>query len=151
MRVCSVGEAEEAMRVQRLWLCLPATVFCAADGFITLWGQPAAYWSDGFAKVDEGNPLAAWLLTVHPLAFAVAGVPYLLGVVGTVMMLPRRWAAAVAGGVAAAHAFAVAVWCLVLFRQPLLPLALVGLVLVGLGTVAWQQGGRALADSPQSL
>ncbi len=139
------------MRAQRLWLCLPATVFCAADGCITLWGQPAAYWSDGFTTVNEWNPLAAWLLTIHPLAFAVAGVPYLLLVAGMILLLPRRWAAAVAGGVAAAHAFAVAVWCLVLFRQPLLPLALVGLGLVGLGTVAWQQGWRALADPPRSL
>jgi hypothetical protein len=134
------GKAGEAMRVQRLWWCLPAAVLCAADGLITLWGQPPAYWSDGFRVVREENPLAAWLLTVHPLAFAAAAVPYLLVVVGTIMVLPRRWAAAVAVAVASTHAFAVAVWCLVLFRQPLLPLAAVGLGLAGLGTVAWRRG-----------
>ena len=143
------------MRVQRLWWCLPATVLCAADGLITLWGQPPAYWSDGFAVAREDNPLAAWLLTVHPLAFAAAGVPYLLMVVGTVLMLPRRWAAAVAVAVASAHAFAVALWCLVLFRQPLLPLAALGLGLAGLGTVAWQRGRRGIvgpgADVPRKL
>jgi hypothetical protein len=112
-------------------------VLCAADGLVTLWGQPAAYWSGGFAEVREGNPLAAWLLTVHPLAFAAAAVPYLLMVIGMVLVLPSRWAAAVAGGIAAAHAFAVGVWCTVLFDQPLLPLATVGLVLVGFGVVAW--------------
>src|SRR4051794_6843375 len=103
------------MRTQRLWWCLPAVVLCAADGLITLWGQPAAYWSGGFAVVCEANPLAAWLLSVHPLAFAAAGVPYLLVVIGTVMVLPRRWAAVAAVVVASAHAFAVGAWCLVLF------------------------------------
>jgi hypothetical protein len=141
-----VGGREKAMRVQRLWLCLPAIVLCAADGLITLWGQPAAYWSDGFAMVREANPLAAWLLTVHPLAFAAASVPYLLLVVGTIMVLPRRWAAAVAVGAASAHAFAVAVWCLVLFRQPLVPLAVTGLVLAGLGMIAWQRGWCGIAE-----
>jgi hypothetical protein len=100
---------------QRLWWCLPAVVLCAADGFLTLLGQPAAYWSEGFAVVREGNPLAAWLLTVHPLAFASSAVPYLLVVLGLVMVLPPRWGAVVAIGVASAHAFAVGAWCWVLW------------------------------------
>jgi hypothetical protein len=131
------------MRVQRLWSCLPPALLCATDGLITLWGQPAAYWSGEFRVVHEANPLAAWLLTVHPLAFAAAGVPYLLVVAGTIMVLPRRWAAAVAVGIASTHAFAVAVWCLVLFREPMFPLIAVALVLAGSGAVAWQFGWRA--------
>jgi hypothetical protein len=138
---------EYLMRVQRLWWCLPAMVLCAADGLLTLWGQPAEYWSGGFALVREGNPLAAWLLTVHPLAFAVAAVPYLLVVLGTVMALPRRWAAAAAVGIASAHAFAVGLWCLVLFHQPLLPLAGVGLVFIALGLLAWRRGSSAEAGA----
>jgi len=110
-------QATGVKSVQRLWFCLPAIVLCAADGCITLWGQPATYWSEGFRTVREGNPLAAYLLTVHPLAFALAGVPYLFIVVGTIMVLPRRWAAVVAAGVASAHAFGVAGWCLVLFHS----------------------------------
>jgi hypothetical protein len=104
------------MRARRLWWCLPAVVLCAADGFLTPWCQPAAYRSGGFAAVHEGKPLTAWLLRVHPLALAGAAVPYLLAVVGTVLVLPRRWAAAVAVGVGSAHAFAVGLWCLILFR-----------------------------------
>jgi len=96
--------------------------------------------------VNEGNPLAAWLLTVHPLAFAASAVPYLLVVLGVVMVLPRRWAAAVAGGVASAHALAVGVWCLVLFRQPLFPLTAGGLVLVALGVLMWRRGRAHSAD-----
>jgi hypothetical protein len=124
---------------ERLWWCLPALVLCAADGLITFWGQPAAYWSGGFVEVNEGNPLAAWLLTVHPLAFAASAVPYLLVVLGIVVVLPRRWAAAVAVALASAHALAVGLWCLVLLRQGLLPLAAGGLVLVVLGVLMWRR------------
>jgi hypothetical protein len=120
-------------------------VLCAADGLITLWGQPAAYWSGEFRVVREGNPLAAWFLTVHPLAFVAAAVPYLLVVVGTIMLLPQRWAAAVAIGIAATHALAVALCCLVLFLLSLLPLIAVALILAGSGAVAWQFGWRAEA------
>ena len=63
----------------------------------------------------EGNPLAAWLLTVHSLAFAAA-VPYLLVVPGTVMVLPRCRAAPAVGGTSA-HAFAVGGWGLALLRS----------------------------------
>lgn len=85
----------------------------------------------------EGNPLAAWLLTVHPLAFAAAGVPYLLVVAGAVLAAPRQLAVLVAAGVAAVHACAVGAWCLVLSRHPLPLLAAVGLALPALGAVAW--------------
>ena len=37
----SASEVERRRRVQRLWLCLPAIVLCAADGSLTLAGQPA--------------------------------------------------------------------------------------------------------------
>jgi hypothetical protein len=102
-------------RLRRLWWCVPACVLAVADGCLTLWGQPAVYWSGGFLEVSERNPLGAWLLTVHPLAFAAAGLPYLLLVLGTVMVLPRRWAVLTAVGIAATHAFGVGVWCVVLF------------------------------------
>ena len=125
---------------ERLWWCLPTLVLGPADGFLTLWGQPGAYWSGGFAEVNEVNPLAAWLLTVHPLAFAASGAPYLLLVVGAVMALPWRWAAAVALVVASTHALGVGLWCLDLFRQPLFPLAAEGLVLVALGALVWRRG-----------
>jgi len=77
------------MRTQRLWLCLPAIVLCDADGFLTLAGQPAAYWSGEFTAAREGHAVPAWFLTLHPVAFAAAGVPYLLLVVASVLWLPR--------------------------------------------------------------
>jgi hypothetical protein len=98
-------------RLRRLWWCLPAVALAAADGCLTLWGQPEEYWAGGFQVVCEGNPLAAWFLKLHPLAFAASGVPYLLLVVGAVLALPRWWAAGVAVAVALAHAFGAGAWC----------------------------------------
>jgi hypothetical protein len=126
----------------RLWLCVPAAVLSAADGLITLWGQPAAYWSNGFATVCEGNPLAAWILTIHPLAFALSGLPYLALVAGLVLALPRPKAFAVAALVPLSHAFAVALWCLHLFQEPLLPLCGLGLVVAGLAVLFFHTVGK---------
>jgi hypothetical protein len=108
------GAGRRALPVQRLWLCLPSFVTVAADGCLTLLGQPEAYWTGGFAVVREGNPVAAWFLSVHPLAFAAAGVQYLLLIVGVVLVLPHRWAVVVAVAVPLAHAVAVAAWCVLL-------------------------------------
>src|SRR5260370_381248 len=55
------------MCVRRLWLCLPAIVLSAADGVLTLWGQPAEYWSGEVANVREYHPLPAGFLGIHPL------------------------------------------------------------------------------------
>jgi hypothetical protein len=142
----SAAIAGYEMRLQRLWWCLPAAVLCAADGLLTLWGQPEAYWSGDFAKAREGHPVAAWFLTRHPLLFAAAGVPYLLLVAVAVMRLPRRVAAVLAAGVAAGHAFAVAAWCWTLFREPLLVLVPAALVVVGFAVFAWRRGRAGDAE-----
>lgn len=131
---------------ERLWWWMPIVVMSAADGLITLWGQPAAYWSEGFMEINEANPLGAWLLTVHPLAFAAAGVPYLLWMLGVILALPRRWAIGFAAVIAASHAVGVGAWCVILFPEPLLPLAAVGSGLLALGALAWRLGRRAEAS-----
>jgi hypothetical protein len=130
------------MRLQRLWLWLPTVVLSAADGFMTLAGQPAAYWEGDFAIVDELNPLAAWFLSLHPLAFAASGVPYLLLVAALIVRLPRPWSAAVAVVIAATHALGVVLWSLILFQEPWFALVIIGFGVVGLAGVAWQRGWR---------
>lgn len=106
------------MRRPRLWLCLPPMVLCLLDGTVTLYGQPTAYWTDGYTTVREGNPLAAWLLTIHPLAFAASAVPYLLLVFTFIWLLPWRGALAVSILVSLAHLVGLATWGFVLFRLP---------------------------------
>ncbi len=129
------------MHPRRLWWCLPAIVLCGTDGLLTLCGQPEAYWSGNFASINEGHPVPAWFLSLHPLAFAAAGVPYLVLVVALVLWLPRRWAVLAAVAVASGHAFAAILWCRNLLDQPAFAIVPMALVVVALGWVAWQRGG----------
>jgi hypothetical protein len=137
------------MRWRQLWLCLPAVALMAADGGLTLVGQPSAYWSDGFTSINEGNPLAAELLATHPLLFAAAGIPYLAIVVGITVALPRWWAAVFAVAIASAHAVGVAAWCVVIFPQPQWPLLAMFAMTAGLAAVAWRRGWASSVDRSQ--
>jgi hypothetical protein len=131
------------MNSGRIWLCLPPVVLCGLDGGLTLWGQPAAYWANGYQTYDEGNPLAAWLLTVHPLAFAAAGVVYCVGVCAAVMWLPGRYAVAVASLVSLGHTVGAAAWVILLVRQPGGAwILLVPACAVGAGVLWWRTGPK---------
>jgi hypothetical protein len=127
---------------QRLWLCLPPITLCAFDGCVTLWGQPAAYWAGDRAAVYEGNPLAAWLLALHPLAFAAAGVPYGLLLAGAILRLPRRCSEAVAVLFSFSHAVGVLTWTGFLMGESPGALALLVPAAVLLLLAAWWRCGR---------
>ncbi len=127
---------------QRLWLCLPPITLCAFDGCLTLWGQPASYWAGDHATVNEGNPLAAWLLTMHPLAFIAAGVPYLLLIAGAILWLPRRCSGAAAVLISLSHAVGVVAWTGVFLGESSVPLPLLIPASVVLLAVAWWRCGR---------
>jgi hypothetical protein len=45
----------QAVHVRRLWWCVPACVLAVAHGCLTLWGQPAAYWSAGLPLDGNGG------------------------------------------------------------------------------------------------
>lgn len=60
----------------RYWLLLPALVCYVADIGLTLGGQSPAYWRGDRGRVEEINPLAGWLLSVHPVAFLAAAVAW---------------------------------------------------------------------------
>jgi hypothetical protein len=109
----------ERTRCRRWLWCLPPVVLCGYDGCLTLWGQPPAYWANGYTTVRESNPLAAWFLTVHPLAFAASGVPYVLGVAWAILRLPWPWYMVLSATVALAHAVAVLAWTMVLADEGL--------------------------------
>jgi Domain of unknown function (DUF5658) len=129
---------------QRLWLCVPPITLCAFDGCMTLWGQPAAYWAGDYATVQEGNPLAAWFLTMHPLAFAAAGVPYVLLVAAAILWLPGRWSETAAALVSLSHAVGVVAWTVVLTSESPGALAILVPASVVLLTIAWWRWGRRL-------
>jgi hypothetical protein len=131
------------MNPRRIWLCLPPVVLCGLDGGLTLWGQPAEYWANGYKTFHEGNPLAAWLLTVHPLAFTAAGLGYCLGVCAAVLWLPVRGSVAVMTLVSLAHAVAATTWVIALGPQPGGSwILLVPAVAVGAAALWWRTGQR---------
>jgi hypothetical protein len=117
-------------------------VLCALDGCLTLWGQPAAYWAGDYAAVNEGNPLPAGLLAIHPLAFAAAGVPYVLLLAGAILWLPRRCSEAVAALFSFSHTVGVLAWTGVLMGESPGALALLVPASVLLLVVAWWRCGR---------
>jgi hypothetical protein len=135
------------MRSSRLWLCLPVVGMCGFDGCLTLLGQPADYWSRSYTVIREGNPVAAWFLTLHPAAFALSAVPYFLVIAGVVNLLPRLWAVAFAFTVATGHAFAAAVWLWHLCEEPLLPITGLGAVWIVLTVVAYRKGCKPVTPS----
>ena len=93
----------------RAWLLLPAVMVCAADGYLTLTGQPADYWQD-HGQAVEANPLAYPFLAWSPWAFVALGLVW--GVAfGSVVLLWRHPAGGwLAVGVTVGHAFAGACW-----------------------------------------
>jgi hypothetical protein len=126
------------MRTERLWWCLLGIVLCAADGLLTLCGQPEAYWSGDFGSINEAHPVAAWFLSIHPLAFVAAGVPYLALVMALVLWLPRPLAVLIAVIAAAGYAAAVIAWSHQLFSQPAVALVPMAFVVVVFGLLAWR-------------
>src|SRR5688572_12711848 len=55
--------------VRRVWLCLPPLTAFILDLTFTLHGQRPEYWAGDYSAVDEGNPVASWVMQIHPLLF----------------------------------------------------------------------------------
>ncbi len=134
--------------LQRLWLYAPPVALFLVDGCLTLLGQPASYWGGDFSTVREGNPLAARLLAVHPLAFAAAGAAYALLVAGAVFWLPRRWAEIAAVLVSLSHLTGVISWSGLLASASSGASLLLFPASVALLAVAWRRGGNRLSPVP---
>jgi hypothetical protein len=54
---------------RQCWLCLPPLAACILDVSFTLAGQRPEYWAGNYSAFDEANPVAAWFMQLHPLAF----------------------------------------------------------------------------------
>jgi hypothetical protein len=57
------------------------------------------------------------MLTIHPLVFAAAGLPYAFTVVAVFLSLPPRWAVAFAAIISLCHGFGVFAWTVVLLGE----------------------------------
>lgn len=85
-------------------------LFAFADGAVTLGAQSSEYWAGGYQAVEELNPVGAWLLGVHPAAFA-GGLVIWIGVVTAMLfLLPRRIGRVAACAVMFGHGIGICSW-----------------------------------------
>lgn len=99
------------LRWRKVWLALPAVTISIADFAVTLFGQPAGYWTDA-AQHNEANPLSAFMLSQGPGAYLLSKVVYLLIVTAAVWLLPRLLSLLAATSFVLGHAFGALTWLL---------------------------------------
>ena len=98
------------MRTQRLWLCLAPAVSSTLDVVLTLAWQAHTYWQGNYQAAQEVNPVARYLLALHPGAFAVGALVWVLCGVALVLRLPKGIAVALAFVLTLLHATGAATW-----------------------------------------
>ena len=103
------------MLSQRVWLCVGPAVMCMIDVGLTLAFQPSRYWQEGYQFSHDANPLARWLLELHPLAFLGASLLWILALSAAMFRLRWRTARIAALVVLFGHALGASTW---LIRRP---------------------------------
>jgi hypothetical protein len=125
------------------WFCLPVCVVTLLDAAVSLWFQPAAYWTDP-ARFREGNAAWAPLLAGGPVAFALAFLAYVVAVALIVLWLRGALQKFFGFFILLAHAYGAASWLHVELSDRSYWWALMGLFLVQAGSLAvcWHLRGR---------
>jgi hypothetical protein len=72
----------------RLWLCVPIITTDLLDATVTMLGQPASYWEGPYNLVNEFNPIARWLLTIHPIGIVIYTICDITVISILVILLP---------------------------------------------------------------
>jgi hypothetical protein len=94
----------------RLWMCSGPLLLGVTDMVVTFCEQPAQYWGEGYQVMREHNPLANWLLAVHPAAFLGGNLIWMCCFSLAILFLPPGMARVVAFVVMVGHALAVSTW-----------------------------------------
>jgi hypothetical protein len=92
------------------WLVLPAIVCTLADWAATFIFQPPAYWTGAFEARSEISPLGRGLLSIHPVAFSVFMIAWILIIVILVFTLKNPWNKVVALVVIIGHTAGIYGW-----------------------------------------
>ena len=98
------------MKMSRLWLCLPPTLFAGIDYVVTMRGQPHDYWSGNYEAAFEANPVVRWCMTVHPWMFHGLTVLWLLAFCVFIVKTPRALAHFAMLAIGYSHAFCICTW-----------------------------------------
>lgn len=94
----------------RLWLMVPVSALITTDALLTLMGQPASYWGGDLSQAVEANPLARAFLAVHPAAFSVLVLAWMVLACALVVLWHHPVANGLAVAIALAHALGSATW-----------------------------------------
>ena len=97
---------------QSLWLCCPPAALCILDGVLTLFGQPVEYWQADYANVSEMSPSFNALLQIHPIAFLLGTLTWLVIISLLILLLPSTWALIFSVAATMGHTVGAATWIL---------------------------------------
>ena len=94
----------------RLWLCFPPLVLCLLDLAATLWGQSASYWDGDYLYITEGNPIAYFLLAIHPSLYIIGTAAWIAAFSVLMLRLPRGLALTLCFFISFAHLWGTLGW-----------------------------------------
>lgn len=95
---------------RKFWLILMPFLLCWGDAAVTLIGQPEQYWTDGYSRVNEGNPVARSALGISPIHFVLHSLGYTAIWAGAILLVSPRIALVVSLWVSMAHVIGIASW-----------------------------------------
>ena len=131
------------MTSKTAWTWIGPAVMCGIDVGLTLALQPSRYWQQGYHFAHDANPLARWLLVVHPLAFLGGNLLWILAFSAAIFRLRPGSARVAALAILFAHGIGASTW---LIREPY-----GWLWCLGVWLLARYLFGRFWDDSPAKL
>ena len=90
-------------------LALPVAL-SVLDFSVTLFFQPAAYWAGDRMAVVEANPIARWVLIIHPLLIVPAMVVWYLLMFPLIFRAPAKFGLRVIVAHLVAHTIVISGW-----------------------------------------
>lgn len=97
-------------RRHRLWLLLPTFPVIVLDYCRTLFGQPDEYWGGDYSAFHEGQPILAYFLAIHPIAYIGFGLSWLTFTTVLMIVLPRTIAITIAFYLVLSHLWGLWTW-----------------------------------------
>jgi len=94
----------------RVWLCFPPLVLCVLDLAATLGSQSASYWYGEYLYISEGNPIAYFLLAIHPSLYIIGTAAWIAAFSFLMLRLPRRLALTLCFFISFAHLWGTLGW-----------------------------------------
>ena len=135
---------------KKFWLCLPFMLVFLCDGSITLYGQPAAYWSGSYELANESFPAFNWALQQHPMVFVFQSLGWVTLFCLLILVLPDFVSEVISVALIHGHTWGVMTW-LVYSLQLNYYLCLLYLLFIGIVFVYCYRRWRVSSNTHQGL